>query len=537
MWKRKDLKKAGRSALRANYWHCLLVSLVVLALVGGFSSTTGASGAASASAAVVDVRENSPDALVNQLSRAILGGDTDFWDTFAQLNHSTNGILATLFNQSSSAGSLLFGALNAINQFVFQSHVSTGVILLCGMALTVLYWLFVKAILTVGEARFYLENRRYPGSGLARLFMIYRVRRTRHTAWVMFCRLLFNLLWGLTIAGGPIKYYSYLLVPYILAENPDVTRKEAILLSRQMMAGYKWRAFLLDLSFLGWRVLSLFTLGILNILYVTPYLSATRAELYMAQRARALQQDPGRARLLCDARLASPGAPDAPRSCYPVDAFPIPEHEGRRWLAADYHRRYTLTDYIFLFFCFCFIGYVYEVIYYLISLGHFVNRGTMYGPWLPIYGVGGIAFLFLLRPLIEKPVVVFFAAMGIAGIIEYFTAWFLETFLHTKWWDYTGFFLNIQGRVCLEGLLTFAILGTLAIYVISPSLALLFDKIPKKGRLALCIALCAAFVIDFAYSSRHPNMAAGQPIDGASSSSQATSSQATPSANARQARR
>ena len=74
-------------------------------------------------------------------------------------------------------------------------------------------------------------------------------------------------------------------MPYLLAEHPELSGTQAITLSRQMMNGHKGRAFVLDLSFLGWILLSALTLGILGVFYVNPYIHATDAELYEAVKA------------------------------------------------------------------------------------------------------------------------------------------------------------------------------------------------------------------------------------------------------------
>ena len=100
---------------------------------------------------------------------------------------------------------------------------------------------------------------------------------------VMFLKNLFIALWTLLfIVPGIIKMYSYRLVPYILKEHPELTGTQAITLSRKMMNGHKADAFVLDLSFLGWILLSALTCGILHIFYVGPYIQATDAELYKA---------------------------------------------------------------------------------------------------------------------------------------------------------------------------------------------------------------------------------------------------------------
>ena len=72
------------------------------------------------------------------------------------------------------------------------------------------------------------------------------------------------------------------MIPYILAENPTIDRKEAFALSKQMMMGNKWKTFILDLSFFGWNLLSVLTFGLLSVFYVNPYNSATIAELYVS---------------------------------------------------------------------------------------------------------------------------------------------------------------------------------------------------------------------------------------------------------------
>ena len=94
-------------------------------------------------------------------------------------------------------------------------------------------------------------------------------------------KMLYLFLWALLlIVPAIIKTYSYFLTEYILAENPD--EKDAITLSRQMMNGHKFQLFLLQLSFIGWFILSALTFGILYVLYVGPYYHQTMAEFYLA---------------------------------------------------------------------------------------------------------------------------------------------------------------------------------------------------------------------------------------------------------------
>ena len=80
----------------------------------------------------------------------------------------------------------------------------------------------------------------------------------------------------------PIKAYEYRMIPYLLADNPSMSQEEAFALSREMMKGQKWKTFVLDLSFIGWDILSIFTGGILSMFYVQPYKMMTNAALYEA---------------------------------------------------------------------------------------------------------------------------------------------------------------------------------------------------------------------------------------------------------------
>lgn len=105
-----------------------------------------------------------------------------------------------------------------------------------------------------------------------------------------FLRRLFNALWFLLlIVPGIIRSLGYFAVPFILAENPHLHYRRVIRLSLDMTQGYKWDIFVTFLSFLGWYLLDVCTLGILGIFYVNPYCYATQAEMYRFLRTRALE--------------------------------------------------------------------------------------------------------------------------------------------------------------------------------------------------------------------------------------------------------
>ena len=90
------------------------------------------------------------------------------------------------------------------------------------------------------------------------------------------------MLWSvLLVIPGIIKSYEYRMVPYLLAEHPEMKRRELFQKSKEMMYGQKWNAFLLDWSFFFWDYLSILTFGLAGIFFVYPYEHATNAELYL----------------------------------------------------------------------------------------------------------------------------------------------------------------------------------------------------------------------------------------------------------------
>ena len=122
------------------------------------------------------------------------------------------------------------------------------------------------------------------------LIFIYKSGQLKNTIFTMFMKGLFQFLWSLLfVIPGIIKAYEYRMIPYILSENPEISRERVFEISKKMMMGNKWNTFVLDLSFLGWEILSGLTIGILGIFYVNPYVQSTNAELYAYLREDALR--------------------------------------------------------------------------------------------------------------------------------------------------------------------------------------------------------------------------------------------------------
>ena len=103
----------------------------------------------------------------------------------------------------------------------------------------------------------------------------------------------------------------------------------------------------------------------------------------------------------------------------------------------------------------------------------------------------------------------FLSAFILCGIVEYGTAWYLETFKHLRYWDYSGYFVNIKGRICLEGLIVFGLGGCGFTYLLAPLFDNLYRKINPKIVNILCIVLVLLFMGDCAYTHIHPHTGQG----------------------------
>ncbi len=169
----------------------------------------------------------------------------------------------------------------------------------------------------------------------------------------------------------------------------------------------------------------------------------------------------------------------------------------------------NIANYILLFLIFSFIGYLWEVVIKLITTGMLVNSGTLYGPWIPIYGFGGTLVLLCLKRFKKHPIVIFIASLLICTTLEYFISYYLEITKGMRWWDYSNYLININGRVCLEGAIVFGLAGCLLIYFVEPFLTNLFSKIPFTVKLVIVTIFIFLFVIDFIYTQYHPNMGDG----------------------------
>ncbi len=163
---------------------------------------------------------------------------------------------------------------------------------------------------------------------------------------------------------------------------------------------------------------------------------------------------------------------------------------------------HTIEIYLLLFLTYAFLGWCMEVICKWIQYKRFINRGFLIGPYCPIYGWGALAITILLKRYTDDVVALFVMAVVICSVIEYFTSYFMEKKYHARWWDYSDKKFNINGRICLETMVPFGILGVIIMYVTNPFFMGIYNAIPETALHIIAGVLFVAFIIDNMVSSK-----------------------------------
>ena len=222
MWNRQQVKEQAKIIMKRNYWKMFVVTLLVGLLTG--EKTT-----------IIERVQN-----------------------FASTNISYD--TSPIFYSSNF-------------QYIFYSFISVASIL------EILYTIFIGNVIVVGKNGYFIKNNN-ENPELSEIFKGFKGNYL-NVVKILFLMDLKTLLWlFLFIVPGVIKAYEYSMIPYLLAENPNLSADEAFSLSKQMTTGQKMDLFVLDLSFLGWIILGLICCGI-GILFLQPYPEATRAEVYL----------------------------------------------------------------------------------------------------------------------------------------------------------------------------------------------------------------------------------------------------------------
>lgn len=159
-----------------------------------------------------------------------------------------------------------------------------------------------------------------------------------------------------------------------------------------------------------------------------------------------------------------------------------------------------VRKYLCLFFVYSILGWCMESFRGYFKTGKFVNRGFLIGPYCPVYGLGVSLITFFLEKYVNDIIILFGMSIIICGLLEYFTSWIMEKVFKARWWDYHNRKFNINGRICLETLLPFGILGTILLKFFNPLILGLLNKIPYVVFVWLIRIILIIFIIDFIVS-------------------------------------
>lgn len=234
-WNRVELKEDSKSLLRLNYWPFVLVAFIHAVVAG---SNTGRGSATTV-----------PQNLENLYGDGYYG-----YDGYTMVRDIVSAILPFL---------------------------GMALVTMLGMwVLMIALNIFVMHPIEVGCKRYMILARSVKPEFQEMAFVFKNCYG--NVVKTMFLKNLYSVLWTLLfIIPGIVKSYEYRMIPYLMAEYPDMASDEAFRISREMMMGNKWEAFVLDLSFLGWDILSVITFGLTGIFYSGPYQMLTNAALYL----------------------------------------------------------------------------------------------------------------------------------------------------------------------------------------------------------------------------------------------------------------
>lgn len=199
-------------------------------------------------------------------------------------------------------GGLIAGvssSYSSVSTLEIQLNINFPTMFICVIVVfSMLYGIFISNPLGVGMCNYFMTSREYDTS-IGKIFSAFTTGSYMNTVTTLLLRSVYVFLWSLLLViPGIIKSYEYYFIPYILAENPKISRLRAFQISKKMTNEKKFEIFVLELSFFGWILLGML-LCCVGMYFVTPYVNATNAELYAAVRTEALEYGYATADELC----------------------------------------------------------------------------------------------------------------------------------------------------------------------------------------------------------------------------------------------
>ena len=497
-----------------------------------------------------------------------------YFSTADGFQASFPAILLQMINGTSIGHFLLKGYIVSLTAAgSFQSGFWVGLVSYLIPFVQVLIFIFFLQVIRVILRRIFLEARMYDSVPLSHSLYLVSLKKWAHIAIALFEYSLRIFLWSLTIVGGFIKYYSYFCAQFILAENPSLTSKQAIDLSRKMMNGHKKEAFFLDLSLIGWYLLNCLTFQLAGIFYINAYITAVHTEFYVNLRTLAKEKQMEGSELLNDTYLFEKAEPALLATTYKstkMDAMYIadteaPLHGAKKFFAEGFSlwigsykqrkiyqgvvnlkdqlvkdqaalhgeqypsrlnplytkenihfdgnvtasRAYSFSSIVLLFLLGSFLAWLMQGAFLINATGAVIKFGVLFGPWMPMFGVIGILSLMLFTKARKNPVITFILTALLAGTVEFLTASFLAKNYDRRWWNYTNYYMNLDGKTCLQTMIAIGLICMLFFYILAPLFDQWLSRKNPKIVLIAALVLFAVFVVDAVLSYAAPNTAAG----------------------------
>ena len=257
VWERAALKERAKTAFKRSYWWCVLAGLILMLVLGRGSGGNGG---------------DKDDKGGKGFSRPPISFDISDIDKEDVREYVAGKVGGGAYTAINIVGGIIGGLVGLILFVVVLAIVAVALILRA----------LLFNPLEVGGRKFFMENACEKKEGIGTMLDGFQNGYYGNVVVSMLVRDVRIFLWSLLLViPGIIKIYEYRMVPYILAEPPELNYREVLNMSSEMMDGQKMNAFVLDLSFIGWYLLSGITGGIAGIFWVNPYVYATDAELYL----------------------------------------------------------------------------------------------------------------------------------------------------------------------------------------------------------------------------------------------------------------
>lgn len=282
MLDRVQIKALAQNALKRNYWIVVLVAVIVCMLGGTLAGGMTAGDGTDITTTLMDSDEEllAEDPIVEEEI-------TDETVTMEQLWAELQTELQEIWNTTITDLSALWEVDVQTAAYMFIG-ILVGVTALALLTTFLLNALFCNVI-TVGGHGWMLRHWRGETLGVGDAFAPFRIYKA--TVGAMLLRDIFVFLWSLLLViPGVVKRLAYSMVPYIIYENPRLSPTEAIRISRTMTDGHKWELFVLELSFIGWHLLSAFSAGLVGIFWSVPYMGLTHAGVYETLKQNAIHE-------------------------------------------------------------------------------------------------------------------------------------------------------------------------------------------------------------------------------------------------------